>query len=186
MRIIVGAGNTMQEGWHALQHSDLDIRVREQWQRLFAPASLEAVLSEHVIEHLTEHEAEAAARNVYEFLRRGGHWRIAVPDGFHPDKNYYDWVAPGSEGERYLQRFRGNEPGHKTLWNHQTLTRMLIDHGFTVMPREWFDQAGRFHKTRWLAAHGQVWRCAESCWSKFLSLWVGAPYTSLIVDAFKE
>lgn len=186
MKVIVGAGNTTQDGWLALQHKHLDIRRRSHWQRLFRPNSLKTVLSEHVLEHLDVAENKRTARNVREFLKVGGLWRIAVPDGFHPNENYLNWTAPNSFGEKFLSMFRDvDEPNHKLLWNYKTLSEFLARRGFMIALREWFDESGQFHKTNWDESDGKIWRCAGSDWSKFLSGVINAPYTSLIVDAKK-
>jgi predicted SAM-dependent methyltransferase len=185
-KVIVGAGNTFQAGWLSLKYRDLDIRYKSSWSRLFAPASIDALSMEHVLEHLTLPEARATARNVWEFLRREGYWRIAVPDGFHSFGNYFNWVAPDSKGERFLSMFRGaDEPQHKLLWNYRTLSDFLTKHGFAVVLREWFDEQGYFHQTDWSDNEGKVWRRYGSNWSSFLSAFIGAPYTSLVVDAIK-
>lgn len=185
MRVIIGAGAVRRDGWLSLQHSDLDIRDARQWARLFPPASLEAILTEHTLEHLTETEARAAVANFYRYLKHGGFVRCAVPDGFHFSRNYINWVAPNSDGERWLQQFRGREAGHKALWNYQTLSKLFSDAGFAVVLREWFDERGRFHKNEWSTEQGYIRRCYEGAWSKVLSLVVGAPYTSLLIDAIK-
>ncbi len=87
-RIIIGAGNTSQSGFLSLQHKDLDVRNRLNWSSRFRPNSLNTVVAEHLLEHLSLSEAEATARNVFEFLRCGGYWRVAVPDGFNRNANY--------------------------------------------------------------------------------------------------
>jgi predicted SAM-dependent methyltransferase len=186
VKVIVGAGNTNQEGWTSLQHRDLDIRNESNWARLCYPDSLDAVLSEHVIEHLTLPEVGATARNVRKFLKSGGQWRIAVPDGFHSCSNYLNWVAPNSPGERFLANFRQpDEPNHKVLWNYRMLSDFLTRHGFAVVFREWFDEQGYFHQTSWSDSEGRIWRRYGSDCSKFLSVAIGAPYTSLVIDAVK-
>ena len=185
-KIIVGSGRTFQQGWLSLQHSDLDIRSRRGWQNRFSLNSLDAVLCEHVLEHLDMREAEMTANNIWEFIRCGGRWRIAVPDGFHPHPNYLNWVAPNSTGERFLKIFRHpSEPDHKLLWNYQALVSFLSGHGFKVVLLEYFDGRGVFHRSNWNEADGRIWRRAGSGWSNFLSTFVNAPYTSLIADAIK-
>lgn len=185
MKIIVGAGAVVRDGWLSLQHSDLDIRDARQWARLFPPASLDAILTEHTLEHLTVDETRAAIRNFYDYLKSGGYIRCAVPDGFHSEHAYINWVAPNSDGERWLQTFRGDESGHKTLWNYKSLAGLFVEAGFKVVLREWFDEAGQFNKADWNAQHGYVRRCYGSAWSGVLSLIVRAPYTSLLMDAIK-
>jgi predicted SAM-dependent methyltransferase len=185
MKIIVGAGEVVRDGWLSLQQSDLDIRDARQWSRLFAPGSLEAILTEHTIEHLTIAEARATVRNFYRYLKRDGYVRCAVPDGFHTSPEYLNWVAPNSKGEQWLNNFRVNEPPHKTLWNYKSLSTLFGDAGFAVVFREYFDEYGRFHKSDWSESDGYIRRASGRAWSNILSLWVGAPYTSLLIDAAK-
>jgi predicted SAM-dependent methyltransferase len=185
MRIIVGAGEVKRDGWLSLQHADLDIRDARQWAKRFSPASLAAILTEHTLEHLTVAEARAAVRNFWRYLKFDGYVRCAVPDGFHSSPAYLNWVAPNSAGERFLANFRVNEPSHKTLWNYRTLSQLFSEAGFAVVVREWFDEARRFHKTDWSIEHGYIRRSHGSAWSMFLGAIVGAPYTSLLMDAVK-
>src|SRR4028119_1257555 len=93
--LIIGAGYTSQPGWHSLKQEDLDIRYSNQWARVVAPNSVDNILAEHVWEHMTFEDGLKAALNCYRALKMHGRLRIAVPDGFHPDKNYIDWVKPG-------------------------------------------------------------------------------------------
>ncbi len=184
--IIVGAGDVVRDGWLSLQFSDLDIRDAQQWARRFPIASLDAILTEHTLEHLTVPEARAAVRNFYNYLKPGGYVRCAVPDGFHPSPEYQSWVAPDSPGERWLNRFRDGEPPHMVLWDYLSLTDLFMNAGFSVVAyREWFDESGNFNKSEWSLEDGYIRRCFGAAWSAVLSFWVGAKYTSLIVDAMK-
>jgi predicted SAM-dependent methyltransferase len=176
MKIIVGAQSTRQVGWNALQKYELDIRDERSWARMFSPNSLDAVLAEHVLEHLTFAEAAEAVRNCFEYLKPDGYFRIAVPDGFHPEPNYIAWVRPETGW---------NGDDHKLLFNYQNLTGLLSNTGFFVRLLEWYDENGIFHKQRWSNSDGAVSRSANTLWSKFLGIVVNAEYTSLIVDAFK-
>jgi predicted SAM-dependent methyltransferase len=176
-QVIVGAGGTWQEGWLSLDESELDITRRDQWARRFLPSSLSSIFAEHVWEHLTYEEGTAAARNCYEFLRRGGCLRIAVPDGYHTDARYIAWVRPGTG-------YNGDD--HKVLFTYKTLSELLTRAGFTVVLREWFDERGAFHAEKLDPRCGDVRRSYHTWYSKLLlSTVVGAEYTSLIVDAFK-
>ena len=185
-RVIVGAGPVQRDGWVSLQRDDLRIEDWTQWARLFRPNSIDAILTEHTLEHLTPLEASLSVQNFRRYLTDDGYVRCAVPDGFHPSPAYLNWVTPGSDGERWLQGFRGtNEPGHKTLWNYITLSALFQSQGFAIILREWFDDYGVFHKCEWSADHGYIRRCQGCPWSNLLSFIVGAPYTSLVVDAIK-
>jgi predicted SAM-dependent methyltransferase len=178
MKIIVGAGNTHQLGWTSLQQADLDITNRFQWARRFAPASLDAVLAEHVFEHLTLAEGYAAARNCFEYLKRGGYLRVAVPDGLHPDPQYIAWVRPGDGW---------NGDDHKELYDYRNLSKLLTKSGFTVRLLEWWDESGDLHINEWSQDLGNISRCYGHWYtSLFLNSVVCSQYTSLIIDAFKR
>jgi predicted SAM-dependent methyltransferase len=178
MKIIVGAGGTRYYGWVSLEERDLDITQRVQWAKRFAPASLEAILAEHVFEHLTLEEARAAALNCFDYLKPGGYLRVAVPDGLHPDQQYIAWVRPGTGW---------NGDDHKVMWDYRSLSRLLTGVGFNVRVLECWDEQGKFRVNDWSHADGYISRCYGGPWSTcFLNLVVGAQYTSLIIDAVKR
>jgi predicted SAM-dependent methyltransferase len=176
MKIIVGARGTEQEGWTSFEQNQLDIRQPQSWARLFKPDSLDAVLAEHVWEHLTLSEGFAAARNCFHYLRPGGYLRIAVPDGYHPNPNYINHVRPGNFW---------NGDDHKVLYDIDLLSDLLSKVGFAVHPLEWFDRDGKFHRQHWTQNDGIIYRCKNGIWSKLTSVLVNAEYTSLIVDGIK-
>jgi len=91
-RVVIGAWSRFDEGWIPTQRDFLDLTKPKDWERFFAPDSVEAMLAEHVWEHLTPAEGLAAARTCYRYLRPGGYLRIAVPDGLHPDPDYNEPV----------------------------------------------------------------------------------------------
>jgi predicted SAM-dependent methyltransferase len=176
-KVIVGAGGTTQPGWVSLEESDLDIRDFVNWCAHFMPNSLDAILAEHVLEHLSVDDARKAIHNCYEFLRVGGHLRIAVPDGHHPNEHYIDWVRPGGIW---------NRDDHKTLFDCQSLRALLEGEGFEVRLLEWHDEGGNFHQDEWLSSDGRISRYRDSFYSTLLlTPVVCARYSSLIVDAFK-
>ncbi len=176
MKIIVGAQFTNYYGWDSLQKYELDIRDERSWARKFLPNSLDAILAEHVLEHLTFTEAAEAVRICFKYLKPNGYFRIAVPDGFHPEPNYIAWVRP-------VTGWNGLD--HKFLFNIENLSNLLFDAGFIVRPLEWFDRERIFHKQQWNFNDGVISRSANTLWSKFLGMVVNAEYTSLIVDAIK-
>ena len=56
MRVIIGAGKTAFEGWVSTQESELNLFQEEDFRRLFAQERPEAMLAEHVWEHMTFEE----------------------------------------------------------------------------------------------------------------------------------
>jgi predicted SAM-dependent methyltransferase len=178
MKIIVGAGGTRFYGWVSLEERELDITDQSQWAKRFEPATLEAILAEHVFEHLTLEEGYAAALNCFEYLRPGGYLRVAVPDGLHPSPNYIAWVRP-------VTGWNGDD--HKVLYDYRRLARLLMQAGFDVNFLECWDEDGKFRVNDWSHIDGYISRCCGGLWSNFfLSPIVGAPYTSLILDAVKR
>lgn len=187
MKIIVGAGNTSQAGWHSLERNQLDIRDGAQWARLFRPNTLDAILSEHVLEHLTLREAHTAATNIYNYLKRGGYWRIAVPDGFNRNPSYQNWNHPLGNGQKLMRWFvyAPNEPCHQVMYNYHGLTHLLSSVGFSVRLLEWCDERGQFHRSIWSQKQGEVRRSFGHPYLAKVMPWTGVYNTSLIVDAIK-
>ncbi|MFL5548065.1 MAG: class I SAM-dependent methyltransferase, partial [Gemmatimonadales bacterium] len=96
-RVVIGAWSRFDRGWIPTQREFLDLTKPEDWQRFFQPNSVEAMLAEHVWEHLTPAEGLAAARTCYTYLKPGGYLRVAVPDGLHPDPEYIETVKAGAQ-----------------------------------------------------------------------------------------
>jgi len=176
MKIVVGAGSTHYPGWLSLQQSELDLTDSNGWARLFRPASLSAILAEHVIEHLTVEQTCQAFKLCYRYLKPGGYLRIAVPDGFHTSRAYYEWVRPGGIW---------NGDDHKQLLNYKSLARLLCRANFRVLLREYFDETGNLHAPGFDQSHGNIRRSHQNPYSIILGLAVSARYTSLVCDAFK-
>lgn len=64
MKIIIGAGKTRYEGWEATQESDLNLLSVSDWNKLFQINSIDAMLAEHVWEHLSYEDGILAAKTV--------------------------------------------------------------------------------------------------------------------------
>jgi predicted SAM-dependent methyltransferase len=178
-KIIVGAGGTQFEGWLPTNKDILNLLVKSDWAACFEPNSLDAILAEHVWEHLTRDEAVAAAINCYKYLKPGGYLRVAVPDGLHPDPGYIEWVRPG-----------GNGPGaddHKVLYTYDTFGKVFASAGFDVLLCEYYDEQGKFHNIDWDPAGGMIRRSRRYDKITFDRSKSGAnfDFTSIIIDAKK-
>lgn len=173
-KLIVGAGGTHFEGWTPTDKDVLNLLEAGDWNRFFQPDSLDAILAEHVWEHLTPGEAALAAEYCYKFLKPGGYLRIAVPDGFHPDPAYIDGVRPGGSGS--------GADDHKVLYTYKSFQDLFTGLGFKVSLLEYFDEHGNFHQSHWNAADGYIQRSmrfdARNAGGKPI-------YTSIILDARK-
>ena len=178
-KIIVGASSTRFEGWIPTNMEILNLLVETDWSEYMKPNSLDAILAEHVWEHLTAEEAVVAARNCFNFLKPGGYLRVAVPDGFHPDPRYIEWVRPGGIG-----------PGandHKLLYNHDTFRRVFASVGFDISMCEYYDEQGEFHVKDWDPADGMIRRSKrfDSITIDRITLGRDFDFISIILDATK-
>lgn len=173
-RVIIGAGGTSYPGWISTDYPALDLTDERSWARLFNIDQIDALLSEHVMEHLTDYQMAASVVNIYKYLKKGGYIRIAVPDGYHPNTDYIERVRPGGWG-------LGSDD-HKQFFNYQSLSSQLEKAGFTIQLLEWFDERGEFNFREWIEEDGMVLRS-----SRYDERNIDCPlsYTSLILDAYK-
>ena len=175
LRVVIGASGIYDAGWVQTDVEHLNLLNPNQWRSYFHRSSIDAILAEHVWEHLTFDEGLEAAKRCFEYLKPGGYLRVAVPDGYHPDQHYIEYVKPGGCG-----------PGaddHKVLYNHPTLVEIFEQAGFRVVLLEYFDSEGRFHSVDWNVHDGKIHRSKrfdERNQKGKLN------YTSLILDAHKD
>lgn len=174
LRVVVGAAGEAPEGWLATEQDFLDLLDPATWQAFFDEASLDAILAEHVWEHLTLEEGRQAARVCFDYLRPGGYARVAVPDGLHPDPAYRDYVRPGGSG--------AGADDHKVLYTHESLSEVFESAGFTVSLLEYFDAGGTFHFTDWDPGDGMIVRSRRFDERNRDG---HNHYTSIIIDAVK-
>jgi predicted SAM-dependent methyltransferase len=173
LRIAVGAESRVEPGWIATEHAYHDIADRRDWDRFFAKESIDAILAEHVFEHLRPDRAASAARLCHEFLKPGGLLRAAVPDGLHPDPAYIEWVDVGGVG-----------PGawdHQVLYRYDTFRDVFAAAGFEVRLLEHWDERRVLHQADWDPDEGRIRRSIRFD-TKDRG---GFRYSSIIVDARK-
>ncbi len=174
LKIVVGASNVFEKGWTPTEYDFLNLLKEEDFKNFFGGPKIDAILSEHVWEHLTEAEGQIGFQNCYNFLKKGGYLRIAIPDGFHPDPKYIEMVKVGGTG--------AGADDHKVLYNYKMLQTNLEKCGFKVNFLEYFDEKGEFHFVDWDKEKGMVHRSKRyDDRNKDGKL----NYTSLIVDAVK-
>jgi predicted SAM-dependent methyltransferase len=149
--------------------------VENDWACYFSPNSVDAILAEHVWEHLTSDKDVTAARNCFKFLKAGeGYLRAAVPDGLHPNPDYVESVMPGGSGS--------GAKDHKVLYTYRTFPEIFDSVGFEVFLLEYFDELGDFHHVDWNPSDGVIQRSRD-----FDPRNVNGKlnYTSIILDARK-
>lgn len=153
LRIILGAGQQRYAGWIATQKEELDLLQPASWHGRFGPRRADAFLCEHVWEHFTEAEGEAAAALCFAYLRPGGYLRCAVPDANFGNAAYQQMVQVGGPGP-------ADHPAadHKVLYSYQRFAALFTAVGFEVDLLEYCDANGRFHYHHWSAEQGKIYR----------------------------
>ena len=153
LRVILGAGAQRWDGWTATQQEDLDLLNPGSWAAWFGERRADALLCEHVWEHLTEVQGRAAARLCFEFLKPGGLLRVAVPDANFPDAGYQRTVQIGGPGDPHHPA-----ADHRIVYDHLRLTDVFERAGFHVELLEYCDGEGRFHFREWDVNSGPIYR----------------------------
>lgn len=172
LKVVLGAGGTCFDGWLSTDVDDLNLVSPQDWSNLFKPDSIDRLLMEHVLEHLSEADGKIAFALCRRHLKPGGRLRIAVPDGYRKDPDYVVEVTPPKDG-------------HKMLFTVDSLVPLVESVGFRAQLLEYYDRAEQFHALPWDEKDGYVQRSARfDTQTRFAR--DGRFYTSLIVDAVKD
>lgn len=171
--LVIGAGGTRHEGWLITDLPTLDALKSADWRRVVPPRSIDRILAEQVIEHWTEDQFSLFLRVIRTFLSGQGFVRIAVPDGFHPNPSYIENVSPGGVGAG------ADDP--KVFYDYVTIGDILSEEQYNHELLEYFDEAGRFHRSSWDISDGFVQRSAHH---DRRNRQRPLSYTSPIVDAW--
>lgn len=154
MRVVVGSGGSKNNAdWLHTEEHELSLLVGEDWVNRFAIDSVDAILAEHVWEHLTYDEGVRAAKLCYRFLKVGGYIRCAVPDGYFPDEAYQNLVKIGGPGPK-------DHPAasHKIVHTYHSLRTMFEEADYKVKLLEYCDENGKFHYNDWDETKGFIYR----------------------------
>ena len=173
-KLVIGSGGTYEKGWIPSEKNFLNLLNQKHWNKYFKKNSLDAILAEHVFEHLSISELKSAIKIMHYYLKPGGYIRVAVPDGYHPSKSYINHVKPN---------LNENSHGHKVLYNHKIITKLFLDAGFKVSMLEYFDENHKFHYNKWNIHQGNIRR---SSMNDKRNVEGKLAYTSVIFDAFKD
>lgn len=153
MRVIIGAGKTLYDGWISTQENELDLLNRADFELMFSHELPTAFLAEHVWEHMTIKDGIIAAKNCYDFLAHGGYIRIAVPDKNFRNEWYQNIIQIGGNGDPSHPAY-----SHKTVYDYKTITSVFEQAGFEVELLEYCDENGDFHYKYWNESDGRIGR----------------------------
>jgi predicted SAM-dependent methyltransferase len=170
IRIVVGAAGTQVAGWVSTNQHSLDLLREATWHAFLEPDSVQAILAEHVWEHLDEEGGRRALATCFTFLKPGGHLRIAVPDALHPSQEYRNYAGVGGMFN------------HKVFYDHRLLGAALESVGFVPKLLEYWTEDGEFIHQPWSKDDGPV---ARSRWNDRRNADGKPNFTSLIVDGVK-
>ncbi|MBM7553049.1 class I SAM-dependent methyltransferase [Thalassobacillus pellis] len=179
IKLVIGAGeHNNNPGWIHTQEDEVNLLDAATWEANFKVGTIEAILAEHVWEHLTFSEGVKAARICFKYLRKGGYVRCAVPDGYFPDEKYQEIVQIGGPGP-------DDHPAasHKIVHNYNSISKMFEMVGFEVKLLEYCDEEGQFYTNDWDGNDGVIFRS-----KKFDPRNQGEElaFPSLIIDAVKR
>lgn len=153
MKIVLGAGRTSFNGWVSTQQNELNLLNRKDFEQRFVENSIDAMLAEHVWEHMAMEDGIIAAQICYDFLKPGGYLRCAVPDAYFRNEEYQKLVQVGGPGPADHAAAT-----HKIVYNYHTFSQVFIKAGFEVSLLEYCDEQGNFHYTHWNEADGKIGR----------------------------
>ncbi|EUJ33930.1 hypothetical protein MFLO_01890 [Listeria floridensis FSL S10-1187] len=150
-KVIIGAGETRIPGWLSTQENELDLLDAKTWLALFDENSIDALLAEHVWEHLSAADGVLAAKNAFRFLKPGGYIRIAVPDRNFRNEAYQTLVQVGGPGPK-------DHPAasHKIVYDAAQLSASFESAGFETELLEYCDPDGNFHYRYWNPEDGLI------------------------------
>lgn len=172
IKLHIGCGKKNYNGWINTDKHILDVTDEKSWNNNnILYGSVHRILAEHVFEHLNSSDRIKAIINFKRFIHKDGLIRIAVPDGYHPDKNYIQQVCVNGIGK--------SAHDHKFLYNYKNLIELFNKYDFVYDLLEYFDENKNFHFKSWDIADGFIKRSSrfdKRNRKKDLS------YTSLIVD----
>lgn len=178
LKIIIGASSQSYSGWTQTQEHELNLLDKLDWDSSFGVRTIDAILSEHVWEHLTYAEGVVAARICFDHLSSGGYIRCAVPDGYFRNEWYQNMVKVGGPGPK-------DHPAasHKIVHNYKSLTHMFEEAGFGAELLEYCDEDGEFHYKDWDPEECFIYRSRRFDHRNTVE---SLGFVSLIVDAVKE
>lgn len=158
MKIHIGCGSKVQEGWLNLDYQRGDVYCDLSYSIPLADSSATHIFHEHFLEHLEyPDEAERFLNECYRILKPSGLMRIGVPDTEYIIRSYFmkdeevfsecrekwhpAWCTTMIESINYHFRQDGQ---HKFAYDYETLEKVLSRTGFGYIEKVDFNQAPGF------------------------------------------
>jgi predicted SAM-dependent methyltransferase len=149
-RLQLGSGRRRKPGWINVDlafGAPVDLAWRLPRRLPFASGSVDAIFHEHLLEHLPLESAVSLLDECHRLLRPGGILRVGVPDAgayleayAQVDKKLLETLRPNRPTRLLAVQEVFYLPGHRTMYDLQTLTLVLAASGFTESePRSFGD-----------------------------------------------
>lgn len=152
VRLNIGCGTDYKAGWINIDNNSdrniqrLDLRWDLRRPLPFPDNSVDFIFNEHLIEHLTVEEGQAAIRDFMRVLKPGGVLRIATPDlAVTVDKYLHVPLEKDPAVKKYRMDFIKTRAerinigfswwGHKWLYDWEELDRRLREAGCRKIKR---------------------------------------------------
>lgn len=159
IKLVVGAGGTNFNGWISAEQYVFDITDPADWERYFKNNSISNILAEHVIEHIEPSQVIQILAEAKKYLKKGGVFRIAVPDRNHPSGYVRD-----------LTGVNGSEPGaddHKYFYSINDFIELAQNIGYDLNPIEYFNESGIFISKNFDEKNGYIHRSSKNYRGRF-------------------
>lgn len=134
-KIQLGCGGNRIAGW---ENYDSEVDISKKLP--FESDSVDAVLAEHVLEHISIQDSWNFIEEVYRILKKGGNMRLAVPCVSkifnESDQEYYDFIKKhgwGAANKKDAVRSIIFNHGHQTIWEQSSLDSIVQVMGFTIL-----------------------------------------------------
>lgn len=137
-KIQFGCGGNRLHGWENYDH-EVDISKTLPFQN----NSVDAILAEHVLEHISIQQAWNFMEECYRILKPEGLLRLAVPCVSkifkESDEEYYQFIKRHGWGEATKKDAVKSiifNHGHQTIWEQSSLDSITQCMGFTLLDYE--------------------------------------------------
>ena len=138
LRLHLASGPVVKPGWVNVDLAGDAVEL--EWDLTtplpFADATVDAIFHEHFLEHLRLADGYRLTLECHRVLSPGGVLRLGVPDGDNPQAA---WPAAPTRTLALQEFFR--DPGHRTLYDLETLELMLGAAGFEDVARRPFGES---------------------------------------------
>ena len=154
LRLHLGSGNEHKDGWVNVDLAGYPVEVAWNlaWPLPLPASSVEAVFHEHLLEHLTLEQGMAFCVECHRVLGPGGILRVGVPDAGAAARSYADdpagflsRVRPARPTPMLALQELFYYPGHRTMYDYDTLALVLRAAGFDEPEQRQFGETALEH-----------------------------------------